>query len=256
MQLWQAIILGLVQGIAEFLPISSSGHLVLLQNWMQINPPPFYFDLFLHLVTLTVIIFYFRKIILKLDKQLIIHIIMATIPLAIIGLLLKDQIKLLFASNLFVGIGLLVTAGFDFIAARRYADSKNNQPLTAKKSFLIGIAQSVAIAPGISRSGASLFGASLNQINKQTAFEFSFLIAIPAILAAVLGELITLDSQTLQEFNQVPTGYYLIGAVICFLTSLASLKLLKLTLNKAKYHYFGWYCLIVGSLTIWLALVH
>ena len=250
MTIGQAIFLGMVQGITEFLPVSSSGHLVLLQNWMQIYPPPFYFDIFVHLVSVVVIIYYFRKTIVKIDKKNIFFIIIATLPLVIVGLAVRNHIKPLFYSNLITGFALIMTAVFNFVAAKKFNSPKNDQALTEKKSFFVGLTQAIALIPGVSRSGSTLFGVATAKINKKTAFEFSFLIAIPAILIASFGELILLTPESVEKLNQISIIAYLVGGIVCFFTSLASLKFLRATLNKSKYHYFGWYCLILGILAI------
>ncbi len=256
MEIWQAVLLGIVQGVTEFLPISSSGHLVLVQNWLQIHPPPFYFDIFVHLITLTAIVYYFRsqiqKIIDKQDWKLIKHILVGTIPITIIGLIAADYIENFFLSSLVAGIGFLITAVFNFAAAEKYAKKTKVQSLNNSKVVLIGVMQSLAILPGISRSGATLFGGSLTKISKQKALEFSFLLAIPAILAAnIFYTLMSSGSNLfLSEIHDYSLLVYLAGGLVCFVTSLASLNLLKKVLDTSKYHFFGWYCLILGLFTI------
>ncbi len=251
MNIWQALFLGIVQGISEFLPISSSGHLVLLQNWMAIYPPPIYLDLLLHVVSVLVIIYYFRRILVKLNSKLAKQLIISTLPLIVVGLLFRTHIFALFGSNLIVGIGLIITGALNFYASYQYrTDKKTN--LTTKKSLWIGLTQALAAIPGISRSGSTLFGASVVDIDKEQAFEFSFLMAILAILIASFGELLLINTGSLQPLHQISFVNYLASAVICFITSLLSLKFLKFTLDKAKYHYFGWYCLIIGATAILL----
>lgn len=250
MKIWQAIFLGIVQGFTEFLPISSSGHLAILQNWMQISPSVFYFDLFLHLMSLLVIVYYFRKTILSLDKQTIINLIIATIPLLIVGVSVRSYIQPMFSSNLIVSLGLITTAGLNFFAAHSFLKSENTQDNTKRKSFLIGLSQIMALIPGISRSGSTLFGASAVKLDKSKAFEFIFLMAIPAILAASFGEIITLDAEKITHLTETSIINFVAGGAACLIISFISLKLLKLTLDKAKYHLFGWYCLILGLTTL------
>ena len=252
MNIWQSLLLGFIQGVAEFLPISSSGHLVLVQNWLQINPPPFYFDVFIHLISLIAIIYYFRKKILQADYQLIKNIFIGTIPIVIIGLIFQKHVETIFASNLIAGLGLLVTAVFNFIAAKKYrqADDSHSKNLTIPQAFKIGSWQALAILPGISRSGSTIFGASLNKLNKQTAFEFSFMLAIPAILGANVVQLLLINEVQLSLITTIPWSTYAIGGLICFITSLFSLNLLKKTLNHKGYQFFGWYCLGLSLLAI------
>lgn len=250
MNIWQAIFLGIIQGFSEFLPISSSGHLVLLQNWMQITPAVFYFDIFLHFISVIVIIYYFRKIIFKLNKKMIANLIIATIPLLIIGFLTQDWVKSMFKSSLIAGFGLIITACFNFFSANKYLQTDNSEEITKKKSFLIGLSQVAALIPGISRSGSTLFGASAVKVEKSKAFEFCFLMAVPAILAASFGELITLNTEKINLIAKISIVNFIVGGVICLMVSFASLELLKITLNKARYHLFGWYCLILGIFTL------
>ena len=250
MNIWQSVFLGIVQGITEFLPISSSGHLAILQNWMQISPSVFYFDIFLHLVSVIAIIYYFRKTIFSLNKQMMVNLIIATIPLLIVGALARNSIKSMFTSNLIAGLGLIMTAVFNFFASNNFLQSKDKQDLTQKNSFLIGLFQVVALTPGVSRSGSTLFGASTVKLEKSQAFEFSFLLAIPTILGASFNELITINSEKIDHLAEISVINYILGGLVCLLVCFASLELLKITLNKTKYHFFGWYCLLLGSITL------
>ncbi len=250
MSIWQAIFLAIVQGFTEFLPISSSGHLAILQNWMQIPPSIFYFDIFLHFVSVIVIIYYFRQAIFKVNKQTVVNLIIATLPLLLIGYLFKDWIKLLFSSNTAVGIGLLITAALNFYTWKKYKQLESSQPLNPKKSFWIGLSQIFALLPGISRSGSTLFGASMVEVDKSTAFEFSFLLAVPAILAANFAELLTIGFDITNHFAKISLSNYIAGGLACLIISFMSLELLKITFDKTKYHFFGWYCLIMGCLAI------
>lgn len=252
MNIWQSIVLGIVQGISEFLPISSSGHLVLFQNFLEIYPPPIYFDLFLHLVSVVVIIYYFRAALVQINRERLINLLIATLPLLLIGFLLQGAIEPLFSSNLVAGIGLLATAIFNFVAAHRFNQKTDQQNLSKKAAGTIGLVQAAAIIPGISRSGSTLFGASLNNIKKEEAFEFSFLLGIFAILTATAGQLLFLGTGDVVLTSNVHWGSYLAGGAVCFITSLISLKLLKLTLKKTGYYYFGWYCLLIGAVSIYL----
>ncbi len=250
MTIWQAMILGLAQGITELLPISSSGHLVILQNWLQINPVPIIFDLYLHIISIVVIIYYFRDTLRQINLSLISKLCLSTVPLVFFGFLIKNSIDTIFGSNVIAGVGLLISALFNFWAARNFLTEHNQGNITNKKAIFIGFFQAVALFPGISRSGSTLFGSSLTQVDKKQAFEFSFLMAILAILAASAGQIILKGSDYISLINSIHWSSYLFGGAVCFITSLASLRLLKLTLQKTKYHLFGWYCLFIGIITL------
>lgn len=250
MELWQALLLGVIQGITEFLPISSSGHLALVQNWLQIYPPPFYFDVFIHLISLIAIIYFFKKQIQRIfknrDWRLVSHILIGSLPIFIAGFFIRHSAESLFSSSLIAGIGLLITAGLNLFTAQKYLKQKQEKKLNSPKALLVGIAQVFAIIPGISRSGSTLFGSSLTGISKTKTLEFSFLLAIPAILAANVFYILISIENVMQQLSAVSIPAYAAGGLICFFTSLASLKLLKKTLNNSKYHLFGWYCLVLG----------
>ncbi|MEA2056563.1 MAG: undecaprenyl-diphosphate phosphatase [Patescibacteria group bacterium] len=249
MKITQAFLLGVIQGIAEFLPISSSGHLVLLQNWLQIYPVPFLFDIILHFSTSLAVIYFFRKRILNLNKDEIIKLGIGSIPIFVIGYLFEDKISDLFALELAAGVGLLVTSIFNFIAANKFAKNikSEQKKMSSKDALIIGLWQTVALIPGISRSGSTLTGAALIKQRKKKAFEFSFLLSIPAILAANFYQLITAESSSL---NNLVEPYFIIGIIAAFVTGVASLKILEKVIKSKKYVFFAWYCLFLGSFVI------
>ncbi len=254
MSYWQALILGFVQGITEFLPISSSGHLVIIQNWLQINPPPIDFDLFLHLVSLIVIIYFFRNILRSINRQMIVSLFLATIPLGIVGLLLKDSLELIYETNIVVGFGLIFTGLLNFRAAKLFLEKNLSSSISNQDALKIGFFQALATIPGVSRSGSTLFGASLCKVSKNKAFEFSFLLAIIAILLSNIGQILLSSDCSIHSLLNHHWTIYLAGGATCFIFSLVGLKLVKATLDNAKYHFFGWYCIIIGFLTILLSL--
>mgnify|MGYP006283560801 CR=1 FL=1 len=247
MSLLQSILLGVIQGIAEFLPISSSGHLVLVQLLFDINPPPFLFDIFLHLSTLTAVIIFFRKKIINLKQQEITQLVVGSIPAFAAGYLLRDIIAVIFSSSLIVGLGLLVTAVFNFTTNNWFSRQQDNQPLDYQSSFLIGLAQVISFIPGISRSGATIFAGAGVKLDKKQAFNFSFLLSIPVIIGANLSELPRLWTSQIKYINPL---FLLIGGSISFAASLISLKLLKKLIKQNQYSWFGWYCLLLGSVVI------
>ena len=245
MNLLEAVLLGVVQGITEWLPVSSSGHLVLLQNLFNIEQPVI-FDLILHIGSLIVVLIVFRKSITELIRgilkgekahlRFLFQLILASIPIALVGILLNDFIKSIFNDTKTVVFSLLFTAMVLFLS--KYPKIKD-KALTYKNTFIIGIFQAIAILPGVSRSGSTLSAGLMQGVNKKDTARFSFLMFIPAILGATLFEL--------KNVSQVTDMLALtIGTIAAIITGIASLKLLLYIINKGKLSYFGWYCLIVG----------
>ncbi len=192
----QAAILGLVQGLTEFLPVSSSGHLVLLQKVFGITEPALLFDTFLHVGTLAaVLIVLWRELWALLKKpfqKLSWLLIVATLPTVFIALLFKDSIEGFFATGASIGCGFLGTAlilTLSEILASRPGERRRQAAMTWLDALIIGLMQALAILPAISRSGSTIAGALSRRIDRETAARFSFLLSIPAILGALVFQL-------------------------------------------------------------------
>ena len=252
MDIFQAIILGIVQGITEWLPVSSSGHLVLFEYFFGLSQP-LIFDIMLHIGSLLVIILFFKKEILELivglfkwDKEklmIILMIIIASIPIALIGYFFKDAIELLFKDLRTVGFALLFTAALLFLS--RYPSKKTGK-LTIWKAFTIGIFQSIAILPGVSRSGSTISAGMMLGIKKEDAARFSFLIFIPAILGALV-----LNVSDINSFSDpVPI---IIGTLVSAIVGYFSLKLLMNIIKNNKFSWFSIYCLVLGLVVLAIA---
>jgi len=240
----QAGLLGIIQGATEFLPVSSSGHLVIFQKLIPgFSQPGILFDVFLHFGTvLAVIIFYFKRI-LKLNFKYIEILIIASIPAAILGFLLKDAIDIIFQSTKFVGAALLVTGVMNFFTGRRKEGDKN---IKEKNGLIIGIFQALAIFPGISRSGATIFAGTGLGIKKENVVEFSLLLSIPAVLGANLLEISKIINTYNLNFN------YIVGFICSFIVGLMSIKILLNLLIKNKFKYLGYYCFVLGLFVLLL----
>lgn len=256
MNLFQAAVLGIVQGVAEFLPISSSGHLVLVQEYLGITQETMAFDVFLHFATLLAVIIYFRSDLLKLSKKMMLAIVVASIPAGFAGIFLEDYITSAFGSLLFVGFALLVTGTFNCISEyklKRQIEKKTEVKtvINNKMAFVIGLLQAFAILPGISRSGSTVFAGVVQNIDRKLAFKFSFIMSIPVIFGANLLHVSRAISGNgfSSELNVL-----FVGGVLAFVSGFASLKLLELMMVKAKMTYFGIYCFVVGLLVIGLSL--
>ncbi len=247
-----SIILGIVQGLTEFLPISSSGHLVLGQQLLHINAPGNLLEVVLHVGSLFSILVVFYKDIFSLLKSLndpktrlyIGAILVGTIPAVIVGLGFKDQIEHIFDSVTFVSINLCITGLLLWLT--RYMQREENT-ITMKSGLMIGIAQACAILPGISRSGSTIALAMYLKISQEEAAKFSFLLAIPALVGA--GLLTALDGVN-DPIARAEIFPLMTGFMSSFIIGWISLKWLLRVLQRGHFHWFGIYCFIIGIITL------
>jgi len=253
MDIFQAIILGIIQGITEWLPVSSSGHLVLAQHLFGLSQP-IVFDVMLHLGSLLVVFVFFWKEIKDLvigvfkferDKLLLLlYIIIATIPIALVGFFLSNLIESAFQSLIVVGFGLIFTALLIFLS--RFPKKKTKE-LTWYRATIIGLFEAIAILPGVSRSGSTISSGMFLGIKKEDVAKFSFIIFIPAILGAAILELPHLGAVD-------NMGAMLIGTLVSAIVGFFSLKLLMNIIKKDKFSWFAIYCLILGIVVVVLAI--
>ena len=246
MTIIEAITLGIIQGLTEFLPISSSGHLVLSQVILGIQIPGNDFEVLLHIGTLCSILVVFnndiKNILFTLSsketQKFILMIFVGTIPAVIVGLGFKDGIERLFDDIIVVGFALVFT-GITLIASF-YCKSENRKN-TIIKACLIGIAQAIAIIPGISRSGITISFALFLGLDARQAAKFSFLLAIPVISGA--GILMATD---LRDGFSIDIYTAALGLITSFFVGMVALKWLLAWLEGGKFHYFGIYCFLIG----------
>lgn len=244
MNYFQAVILGVVQGITEFLPISSDGHLAIAQQYFKLTGV-LTFDVFLHLATLVAVIIFFWSDLLKLKIKDWLVVGVGTLPAVGFGLFIKDWLEAIMHSPLWVGLFLILSGVFNFISHSLMSNSREKfDNVNWKKALVIGTFQASAIMPGLSRSGSTIMSGLSQGLDKQAAFKFSFFLAVPAILGAVVLQGFDLIQTGV---GQIEVGQYLIGGLAATLTGLFSLKLLSFVVNKANFAFFGWYCLIIGS---------
>ena len=252
----EAIGLGIIQGIAEFLPISSSGHLVIASAVIHqvtgrvVDPDSnLQMTVALHLGTLLSILAVYRRDLQKLlgQPRLCLEIVVATIPIAIVGFTLKDAIKAHLFNPLAAGFCLWVTAAVLFVGRRADRDELAVENAGWARSVLIGLFQAVAIVPGISRSGSTIAGGLIVGLRREAATTFSFLIAIPAIAGAVV-----LTSKDILEGQggDNSLGVLAVGAFVSFVVGFFALRWLIRLVSQRKLHWFAWYCLAVGTATI------
>ncbi len=243
MTFYQSFLLGLIQGLTEFLPISSSGHLVIAQHLFQLSKAPIFFDVLVHLGTsLAVIIVVFESL-TKITIKKIKLIILASLPAAVFGLLLNSKMEQLFSSLRIVGFALLVTSAFLF--STKLIRKAPKIKLNYKNSFLIGFSQALAIIPGISRSGSTIITGMHLGLSPAKAFNFSFLLSLPAIFGAQILQLNKISNFPSSQFPILLTGF-----TTAFISGLIALKMLKRFVIKGKLHYFGFYCLILGLVVL------
>jgi undecaprenyl-diphosphatase len=254
MNVIQAIVLGIVQGITEFFPISSSGHLAILQHIFGMRKDMVAFDVFLHFGTLVAILIMLRKDIINMffgDKQMLKYILIACVPTFIIGILFKDSIETLFANVRLVGYALMGTGVFLLFAslvAFRRKKANNNRPPDMISSILIGIAQGVAVVPGISRSGSTIGTALISGLEADAALRFSFLLAVPAILGANLLK----AGHIYGNLVSVETVPYVAGFIAAMAAGLVAIKALFGILRKNLFFIFSIYCIAAGLAVILL----
>ena len=246
----QALILGIIQGFTEFLPISSSGHLVLGQAILGIEQPGNEFEILVHLGTLASVLVVFlddiKSLLLSLTSKktqsFIIFVLVGSIPAVGIGLGFKDILEALFDNIASVSGALIFTGLILYCSSFVKQGDKEHSIVT---SILIGCAQAVAIIPGVSRSGMTICAALFLGLSPKEAARFSFLLAIPAISGA--GFLTVLD---VSGGFQLPLSVSIVALVSSFSVGVVALKWLLGYLEQGKFHYFGIYCLAVGLITL------
>lgn len=250
----QIVILAVIQGIAEFLPISSSGHLVILGSLMgQLSESPT-LEIILHAGTLgSILVVFWRRIfrLLRSDRRVIGLLIVGTIPAALIGVTMKVAFPSLLRSPQLVGVMLLVTGVMLIVLGRLPSRDGQYTSLSWLGALLVGCFQAVAILPGISRSGSTILGGRLMGLKNEDSVTFSFLLAIPAILGATVLTLRELweNHQAGQPIDQTAMQL-VIGALVSFAVGIVALLWLVGWSRQERLHWFAWWCLPVGLLTI------
>lgn len=249
MSIFIALILGIIQGLTEFLPVSSSGHLVLFQNIFGISNNVILFDVILHIGTLLAVIIVYRKSILDLIKhpfsKKMKMLVLGTIPTVIIALLFKDFFENAFGGN-FLFIGFLATSLLLLIASYIEKKNVNIKEIGYKEIITMGIFQGLAIFPGLSRSGSTTTIGLVMGVNKNDALEYSFLLSIPIILASLVYELI-FSPITLTEISFMPI---LVGFIASLIFGVISIIFMKKIIKNNTYKYFAYYLIILSVFLI------
>jgi len=268
MDILDALILGIVQGLTEFIPVSSSAHLVIVPKLLHIDKPPLVFDVFLHFGTLLALILIYWKDILKLlsasirilsdiflkrefkgiqedtYKRLFFLIILTTIPAGLMGIFFKDYVEMVFKDVLLTSVFLLGTGFILAIGQRKLGGKKTFLTASITDALFIGLAQGLAIAPGISRSGITIVAGLCRGLNKDLAANYAFLAAIPVILAATI-----LECRELAKC-EISIHLILIGVLAAFVSGYFAIKILLKIVKRGELIIFAWYCWILGLIVI------
>ncbi len=257
MEWFEAILLGLVQGLTEFLPVSSSGHLTIGKELLGIETSNLKFEVVVHAATVTSTLVVFRKEILNLlsglfkfkmnpETEYLFKIAVSMIPVFVIGMFFKDQVEAIFGSGLLiVGISLLVTASL--LMLTNFIKPKERE-LTYGRAFIIGIAQAVAVLPGLSRSGSTISTGMLLGVKKDEIAKFSFLMVLVPVLGEAFLELVSGEfTAPSSEISPLALG---LGFISAFLSGLFACKVMIALVKRAKLTPFAIYCAIIGTICL------
>ena len=269
LEIIKAIILGIVEGVTEWLPISSTGHMILVDEFLKLNVSKEFMDMFLVVIQLgaifAVILLYWKKIFpfkydngVKIEKDTLImwvKILIACVPAAIIGLLFDDQLNALFFNPTTVAV-MLILFGILFIVIENYNKGKKPKinslaEITYTVAIMIGLFQLIAaIFPGTSRSGATIVGALLIGVSRTVAAEFTFFLAIPVMFGASALKLVKFGLQTGFAMTGNELTILLVGMVVAFVVSIIAIKFLMSYIKNNDFKAFGWYRIILGIIVL------
>ena len=246
----EVTVLSVLQGVAEFLPISSSGHLVLGKNLLGMQEMGMRLDIFLHVGTLlAVFAFYFsviRRIVANLEWSYLLKIVLSAVPVGVVGLLFKDPIETVFSSPRMVGVSLIFT-GF-ILTATRFLP-RGRLDVSYGRAFWMGLAQAIAILPGVSRSGMTIAAARIARVDSEKCAEFSFLMSAPPIVGAALLEMLR-GMDAAPAAAEVGWGLTIYGCAVAAVVGYLSLKLLLKSLKSRWFWLFGPYCIFAGLVSL------
>ena len=276
MSIWTAALLGLVQGIAEFLPISSSGHLSIINNLFnlsEIQNGHLLFDVLLHLATLiSILIVYWQDIVLMVyellgfvnlgpmagqrqarypSARMFLMIVIATLPLFLI-LPIRKQLEVLYYRNIFIGIAIILTGCMLYVSDKMLPGKKTERSMTISDALIIGLCQCVATIPGLSRSGTTITAGIATGLRRDYAVKFSFLLSIPAVLGA---NILSIADAIKAGIDWASVPAYLIGMVVALLSGIISIHFLRYISAKGRFGGFAYYCWVVGVLAIIMSII-
>ena len=272
-----AIFLGFVQGVAEFLPISSSGHLTLMQHFFGVSEVDNLYNILLHFATLIAVCLVYRRDIVEMvleffrglaalfsrrgsrevdcvptARRLVLMVILGTLPLALV-LPIEEKVEALGSSPVFVAVMLLVTGCILFFSDRLARGNKTARTARVKDALLVGLAQAFATIPGISRSGSTISAGMLLGFDRRFAVRYSFLLSLPAVLGATLVKVIKAFGGDGIDLTLLPK--YLVGMVVAGVVGYVSIRLVQLLADKGKFGKFAYYCWVAGAVALVAAIV-
>lgn len=277
MSIWSAIFLGIVQGLAEFLPISSSGHLSVLQNLLHLNSLEeghLFFDVLLHLGTLvSIFICYWadikgmvREVFIVLrggrtasgerirqplsSARLFLMLVIATLPLVLV-VPINDMVEELYYQTWFIGVAFLLTGCLLFVSDKMTPGRKTEKNMRIRDALIIGCCQCVATIPGLSRSGTTITAGIATGLDRTFAMRFSFLLSIPAVIGA---NLLGIVDAIQQDFDLAQLPVYLVGMLAAVISGIGAIMLMKFIARKSKFGFFTYYCWAAGVITLVLSL--
>ena len=276
MSLWNAIILGLVQGLAEFLPISSSGHLSVLNNLFGMTTTEeghMFFDVLLHLGTLiSICVVYWQDIVdmffevlgfINLGPQagqkkahypaarLFLMIVLATLPLVLV-MPIKDMLEGLYYDSIFIGVMLILTGFMLYVSDKMIPGSKTEKNMGMLDALLIGICQCAATIPGLSRSGTTITAGIATGLKREFAVKFAFLMSLPAVLGA---NILSIADAVREGIDWTCMPAYLVGTAVAMVTGIGAIYLLKRISRSGHFGGFAYYCWVAGALSIILTMI-
>lgn len=253
MSILEAIILGIIQGLTEFLPVSSSGHLALGHIIFGLEEEGLLFTIAIHVATLIPVMIVFRKDIWTLIKQpfqkMTFLLIIATIPAALVGFLLRNVVETAFSSLQALAVGFIITGLVMTLSDKLRKNTKKSEDITYLDAALIGTAQAAALLPGISRSGSTISASLARGITRESAAKFSFLMSIPAILGGAALEIITLiqSGAGVSDISPIPLASGFLAAAF---SGYLAVNFMLAAIKKAKLRYFAYYVLTLSAVII------
>lgn len=253
MNTWDAIVLGLVQGLSEFLPVSSSGHLVIARTFLDVSTPGVFVEVALHLATLLSVLIVYRERVVNLTVGVVRRdaeawryvglLLLASVPAGIVGVFFEDAIERAFAAPAVTGVLLLVTGGILW-STRRAVERATNDRIGWRVALIMGLAQAFAILPGISRSGTTITAGLWGRVDGETVAEFSFLMSVVAIAGAVLLQL----GEVGDSITQVGAAPLLVGFIVALLSGIFAIRFLVWLLQRQAFYAFAFYVWAAGGL--------
>ncbi len=257
MSWFEAIIVAIVEGLTEFLPISSTGHMIITEELLGITSTEFVkaFTVIIQLgAILSVVVLYWRRFFQSFNFYL--KLAVGVIPAVVLGLLFSDKIELLLDKVWVVGITLLLGGIVMLFVDRWFSRTDSDQTVTYKKSFIVGIFQCIAMIPGVSRSMASIVGGMTQRMTRKNAAEFSFFLAVPTMFGATVLQIYKLVKDPVQfEILKENISILLVGNLVAFIVALMAIKFFIGYLSKHGFKAFGYYRIIVGVIILLLMFV-